>query len=181
MTSNQNPFMFLKAGPYNQVSDDLYSDIVRYCQTTHKTFLKENNDSKNDTFLGTCKDIMCGFQVLTRRQNNTTIWNLTQDSLNYLKCMDSHLGIEMPQCILLFLWHTHRLDNVFLWQAYQAVLRNTTRRLLVSTETFIWKTLMFMHADGTEHKMVLFSSLGRTSNWIATLKQLNKDILMVYL
>ena len=40
MTSNQNTFMFPKAGLNDGISDDLYSEIVRYCQAIDKLFLK---------------------------------------------------------------------------------------------------------------------------------------------
>ena len=61
MTSNQNTFMFIKADPYDGTSDDLYSEIVRYCQASDKPFLKKKNNSTNDIILFTCKDIMCPF------------------------------------------------------------------------------------------------------------------------
>ena len=51
MTSKQNTFMLLKAGTYNRTSDDLYSEIVMYCQIIDKPFLKEKNDSINGIFL----------------------------------------------------------------------------------------------------------------------------------
>ena len=46
MTSKQNTFMFPKAAPYDGTSDDLYREIVKYCQEIDKTFLKKKNDSK---------------------------------------------------------------------------------------------------------------------------------------
>ena len=46
MTSKQNTFMFLKAGPYNGSSDDLYYEIVRYCQILDKPFLKKKMKMK---------------------------------------------------------------------------------------------------------------------------------------
>ena len=62
------------------MSDDLYSEIVRYCQTIDKPFLKKKNDMKNGIILYTCKDIMYPFQVKARRQSHTAIWYLTGDS-----------------------------------------------------------------------------------------------------
>ena len=82
MTNKQNIFMFIKSGPYDGTSDDLYSEIVRYCQAIDKPFLKKKNDSKNGIILYTCKDIMCPFRVKARRQSDTAVWNVTQDSLN---------------------------------------------------------------------------------------------------
>ena len=82
MTNKQNTFMFIKSGPYDGTSDDLYSEIVRYCQAIDKSFLKKKNDSKNGITLYTCKDIMCPFRVKARRQSDTAVWNVTQDSLN---------------------------------------------------------------------------------------------------
>ena len=61
MTNKQNIFMFIKSGPYDRMSDDLYSEIVRYCKAIDKPFLKKKNDSKNGIILYTCKDIMCPF------------------------------------------------------------------------------------------------------------------------
>ena len=46
MTNKQNIFMFIKSGPYDSTSDDLYSEIVRYCQAIDKPFLTKKNDSK---------------------------------------------------------------------------------------------------------------------------------------
>ena len=34
------------------------------------------------SYLYTCKDIMCPFRVKARRQSDTAVWNVTQDSLN---------------------------------------------------------------------------------------------------
>ena len=82
MTSNQNTFMFLKAGLYDGTSDDLYIEIVRYYQAIDKPFFKKKSDIQTGIILFTCKDIMCPFQVKARRQSHTAIWNLTQDSLN---------------------------------------------------------------------------------------------------
>ena len=47
MTSKQNTFMFLKAGPYNGLSNDLYSEIVREWQAIDKSSLKKKNNNKN--------------------------------------------------------------------------------------------------------------------------------------
>ena len=58
MTSKQNTFIFLKAGTYNGITNDLFIEIVRYYQTLDKPFLKKKNDSKNGTILNTCKDTM---------------------------------------------------------------------------------------------------------------------------
>jgi hypothetical protein len=82
MTNKQNTFMFIKAGPYDSMSDDLYSEIVRNCQAIDKPFLEKKNDSKNGIVLYICKDIMCPFQMKARRQSDIAIWNVTQDSLN---------------------------------------------------------------------------------------------------
>ena len=49
MTSEQNTFMFLKAGPYNGISDELYSEIVRYFQMIDKHSLRERNRSEEHT------------------------------------------------------------------------------------------------------------------------------------
>ena len=32
MTNKQNTFMSIKAGPYDGMPNDLYREIVRYCQ-----------------------------------------------------------------------------------------------------------------------------------------------------
>ena len=82
MTNKQNNFIFLKTGKFEGTSHDLYSEIVRYCQTIDKPLLKEKNDSKNGIILYTCKDIMCPYQVKARRQSNTAPWSVTQDSLH---------------------------------------------------------------------------------------------------
>ena len=55
--------MVLKAGLYDGTSDDMYSEIVRYCQAIDKPYLKKQNKIKNGIILYTCKDIMCPFQV----------------------------------------------------------------------------------------------------------------------
>ena len=41
MTSEQIMWMFLKAGPYHETSDDLYTEIIRYCLTMDNPFLKQ--------------------------------------------------------------------------------------------------------------------------------------------
>ena len=82
MTSDQNSFKFLQAGPYKGLSGDLYSDILRYCHISDEYFLKKKHESEIGIFLYTCWDIMCPFQVNARGQSNTVIWNVTQDSLN---------------------------------------------------------------------------------------------------
>ena len=82
MTSKQNTFMLLKAGPYNSTTDDLCSEIVRYCQAVYKPFLKKKNNGKYGIILYTCKDIICLFKVKARRQSHTAIWNVMKDSLN---------------------------------------------------------------------------------------------------
>ena len=74
--------MFVKAGQYDGTSDDLFSEIVRNCQAIDKHFLTKKNDSKNSIVLYTCKNIMCPFQMKVRRQSDTAIWNVMQDSLN---------------------------------------------------------------------------------------------------
>ena len=56
--------------------------IESNCQAFDKPFLKKKNDSKNSIVLYTCKNIMCPFQMKVRRQSNTAIWNVMQDSLN---------------------------------------------------------------------------------------------------
>ena len=61
MTSEQNTFMFLKAGPYNGISDELYSEIVRYFQMIDKHSLRERNNTKSDIILYTYKGIVCPF------------------------------------------------------------------------------------------------------------------------
>jgi hypothetical protein len=61
MTSEQNTFMFLKAGPYNGTSDELYSKIVRYFQMIDKTSLKKRNYTISGIILYTRKGIMCPF------------------------------------------------------------------------------------------------------------------------
>ena len=80
MMSNQNTFIFLKADQYDDPSDDLYTEVVRYCQAIDKPFLKTKNDIQNGIIQYTFQDIMCPFPVKARRQSNTAIWNLTQDS-----------------------------------------------------------------------------------------------------
>ena len=35
-----------KAGPYNGVSDDLHSEIFRYCHAIDKPFMMKKNDNK---------------------------------------------------------------------------------------------------------------------------------------
>jgi hypothetical protein len=77
MTSDQNSLTFLQAGPYNGVSGDLYSDILRFCHISDDPFLNKKNESENGIFLCTCWDIMCPFQVNARGQSNTAIWNVT--------------------------------------------------------------------------------------------------------
>ena len=44
MTNKQNTFIFVKAGLYDGISHDFYSEIVRYCQTIDKPFLKKSFD-----------------------------------------------------------------------------------------------------------------------------------------
>ena len=75
----------------------------------------------------------------------------------------SHSGIEKPVSILFFPWHTCRLGSTFLWQAKPVVVQNTSRRLLVSKQEFIWKPLRHMPATRTSNQMVFFNSLGSTS------------------
>ena len=44
MIGKQNTFRFLKAGPYDDgTSDDLYGEMIRYCQAIHQPFLKRTN------------------------------------------------------------------------------------------------------------------------------------------
>ena len=81
MASSQNTFMFLKAGPYGGTSDELHSEIDRYCWTIDKPFLKKKLQLKWH-FLYTYKDMMCPLQVKSRRQSHNSIWNLTQVSIN---------------------------------------------------------------------------------------------------
>ena len=60
MTINQNTFMFLNAGPYNNwASDDLYSEI--------EPFVKKKIDNRNGSILYTYKDIICPLWVKARR------------------------------------------------------------------------------------------------------------------
>ena len=82
MTNKQHRFMFIKSGPYDGMSDDWFSEIVRYCQAIDKPFLKKKNDSKNSIVLNTYNNIMCPFRVKARRQSDIAIWNVMQDSLN---------------------------------------------------------------------------------------------------
>ena len=63
------------------MSHDLYSEIVRNCQAIDKPFSRKKNDSENGITLLTCKDIMCPSQVKARRQSNSAVWNVMQDSL----------------------------------------------------------------------------------------------------
>ena len=71
--SNQNTFIFLKADQYDDPSDDLYTEVVRYCQAIDKPFLKTKNDIQNGIIQYTFQDIMCPFPVKARRQSNTAI------------------------------------------------------------------------------------------------------------
>lgn len=50
--------MFLLAGPYKGSPDDLYSEIVRYCQTIDKPFIQEKKQQQNGIILYIYKDIM---------------------------------------------------------------------------------------------------------------------------
>ena len=74
--------MFLKAGPYNGTSDDLYSEIVRYCQLNDQPLLKNKIIVKMVFSCKPYKEIICPFRVQARRQSHTAIWNVKQDSLN---------------------------------------------------------------------------------------------------
>ena len=82
MTSNQNTFMFIKADPYDGTSDDLYSEIVRYCQLNDQPLLKNKIIVKMVFSCKPYKEIICPFRVQARRQSHTAIWNVKQDSLN---------------------------------------------------------------------------------------------------
>ena len=75
-------FMFIKADPNSGTSDELLSEIVKYCRAIDKPLLKKKKDTKNGIILFKCKDIMFPFQVKARRQSITTIWKMTQDSLS---------------------------------------------------------------------------------------------------
>ena len=61
MTSNQNTFMFIKADPYDGTSDDLYSEIVRYCQLNDQPLLKNKIIVKMVFSCKPYKEIICPF------------------------------------------------------------------------------------------------------------------------
>lgn len=103
---------------------------------------------------------MCPFQVETMRQFHTAIWNLTHDSFIVTDMFRLTFGERKAQSILFFQWHFHRLGFTVL---DPAVLLNTSRWLLSSKQSSLWKLLRPISPATTTNHMMLFGSLGSTS------------------
>ena len=105
-----------------------------------KPFLKSKTDCKNGIIFYT---FMQGHYESIPSENQKTIPHCSlecvtrfTDSSSY-RC--THIcKIENIQRILFFPWLIHILDLTFLWQVKPVAVQNTSRRLIISKQAFIW-------------------------------------------
>jgi hypothetical protein len=162
MTSKQNTSMFLKAGPHNGTSNDLYSEIVRYCQLNDQPLLKNKMIVKMALSCTPCKEIICPFGVQARRQSCTAIWNVKQDSLNLAHMCRFTFGcrkkLKHPDLSMIYTQVGLDIPVTSKTGSITKVLQKTS---FIQAGIHM-KPLSPMPAARTSNQMVLFNSLDST-------------------